>query len=159
MWERPNPYIGSLFDLVLSSSYILSWTISGTLSIFLFSTAVTPVAHILCLRIFQIWCYFRTKNIPHWLPVILIILSYDIHLNPGPHFQTNVFNFMSWNTNSLAKDNFQRVRLIEAHNSICETSLNESVGLPATLLDYYTFAPANKPGNNRHGGVGLLFRL
>jgi hypothetical protein len=39
---------------------------------------------------------------------------------------------MSWNVISLAKDNFQRVRLIEAHNSIfnydlisiCETSLN-----------------------------------
>ena len=60
---------------------------------------------------------------------------------------------MSWNTNSLAKGNFQRVRLIEAHNSIfnydlisiCESSLNYSVGLPATLLDDYTFVPANKP--------------
>ena len=43
---------------------------------------------------------------------------------------------------SLAKDNFQRVRLIEAHNSvfnydlisICETSLNDSVELPETLV-------------------------
>ena len=42
---------------------------------------------------------------------------------------------MSWNVNSLAKDNFQRVRLIEAHNSIfnydlvsiCESSMNDSV--------------------------------
>jgi len=47
---------------------------------------------------------------------------------------------MSWNVNSLAKDNFKRVRLIEAHNSIfnydlisiCETSLNDSVELPET---------------------------
>ena len=46
-----NPYIGSVFDLVLSSSSskILSWTISGTSSIFIFSIAVTSVAHILCL--------------------------------------------------------------------------------------------------------------
>ena len=43
----------------------------------------------------------------------------------------SVLNFMSWNVNSLAKENFQRVRLIAAHNSIfnydlisfCETSL------------------------------------
>ena len=73
---------------------------------------------------------------------------------------------MSWNINSLAKDNFKRVRLIEAHNSIfnydlisiCETSLNDSVELPETLLDYYTFVPANKPGNTRHGGVGLFYK-
>ena len=87
-------------------------------------------------------------------------MSNDVHLNPGPHFQNNVFNFMSWNTNSLAKGNFQRVRLIEAQNSIfnydlisiCETNLNDSVGLPETLLDDYTFVPANKSGNTRHGG-------
>ena len=96
----------------------------------------------------------------------LSVLSNDIHLNPGPHLQNNVFNFMSWNINSLAKDNFKRVRLIEAHNSIfnydlisiCETNLNDSVELPETLLDDYTFVPANKPGNTRHGGVGLFYK-
>ena len=71
---------------------------------------------------------------------------------------------MSWNVNSLAKDDFQRVTLIEAHNSIfyydlisiCETSLNDSVELPETLLKEYTFIPANNPANMRHGGVGLF---
>ena len=55
------------------------------------------------------------------------------------------------------------VRLIEAHNSIfnydlislCETSLNDSAELPETLLNDYTFVPANTPANTRHGGVGL----
>ena len=73
---------------------------------------------------------------------------------------------MSWNVNSLGKDNFQRVRLIEAHNSIfnydlisiCETSLNDSVELPDTLLNDYTFVPANNPANIRNGGVGLFFK-
>ena len=59
---------------------------------------------------------------------------------------------MSWNLYSLAKDNFQRIRLIEAHNtlfnydliSICETSLNDSVELPETLLDDYTFLPCQQ---------------
>ena len=72
---------------------------------------------------------------------------------------------MSWNINSLAKDNNHRVRLIEAHNSIfnydlifiCETSLNDSVELPETLLDY-TFVPANTPANTRHCGVGLFYK-
>ena len=63
-------------------------------------------------------------------------------------------------------NNFKRIRLIEAHNtlfnydliSICETSLNDSVELPETLLDDYTFVPANNPANVRHGGVGLFFK-
>ena len=73
---------------------------------------------------------------------------------------------MNWNVNSLAKDNFQRVRLIETHNSIfnydlislCETSLNDSVKLPDVLLNDYTFVPSKNPTNTRHGGVGLFFK-
>ena len=102
----------------------------------------------------------------HWLPTILILLSNDIHLNPGPRFQNYFFNFMSWNLNFLAKDNFQRIQLLEAHNtlfdydliSICETSLNDSVELPETLINDYTFLSANNPANGRHGGVGLFFK-
>ena len=71
---------------------------------------------------------------------------------------------MSWNVNSLAKDNFQHVHLIEAHNSIfnydlisiCETSLNDLVELPENLLNDYIFVPSNNPEKTRHGGVGLL---
>ena len=45
---------------------------------------------------------------------------------------------MSWNLNSLTKDYFQRIRLIEAHNALfkydlisrCETSLNHSPSNP-----------------------------
>ena len=41
--------------------------------------------------------------------------------------------------------------------SICETSLNYSVELPETLLNDYSFIPANNPVNTRHGGVGLFY--
>ena len=93
-------------------------------------------------------------------------MSNDISKNPGPHFQNTFFNFMSWNLNSLVKDNFQRVSLIEAHNSffnydlisICETSLNDSVELPEPLLNEYTFVSANNPANKRNGGVGLFYK-
>ena len=64
------------------------------------------------------------------------------------------------------QDNIQRVRLIEAHNlkfnydliSICETSFNDSVELPNTLLNDYTFVPANNPANSRNSGVGLFYK-
>ena len=73
---------------------------------------------------------------------------------------------MNWNLNSITKDNFHRVDLIEAHNSIfnydlisvCETNLNDSVDLPETLLNDYTFEPANHPANVKHGGVGLFYK-
>ena len=74
--------------------------------------------------------------------------------------------FEPWTVNSLAKDNFQLVPLIEAHNSIfnydlisiCETSLNDSVELPESLLNDYTFVPVNHPANTRLGGGGLFFK-
>ena len=73
---------------------------------------------------------------------------------------------MSWNVNSIAQDDFQRVRLIEANNSIfnydlisiCETSLNDSIKLPDILLNDYTFVQPKNPTNTRHGGVGLFYK-
>ena len=94
-----------------------------------------------------------------------VLLSNDIEKNPGDF--TNVFfSFCNWNVNSLAKDNFHRVQLLEAHNSIfkyslislCETSLNDSVKLPDSLLDNYTFVSLNSPNNTRHSGVGLFYK-
>ena len=58
---------------------------------------------------------------------------------------------MSWNLNSLAKDNSHRVNLIEAHNSLynydlisfCDTSLSDSVecdfSLPIVIRNDLSF--------------------
>ena len=161
-----NPNFGNSIDLSLKLSKIISRVISSTLPLYIFCILVTPATCIVCLVMFQIWCHSHVKHVPRWLPIILILLSNDINLNPGPHFQNNLFNFMSWNVNSLAKDNFQRVRLIEAHNSIfnydlisiCETSLDDTVELPDILLSDYTFVPANNPANSGNGGVGLFYK-
>ena len=163
---RTNPNPGILLHLFLKLKKITSKITFTTLSIYIFSIAVTPVDCILSLIVFQIWfCSFR-ENVPVWLPILLILISNDIHLNPEPrsHFQNNFFNVMNWNLNSLTKDNFHRVDLIEAHNSIfnydlisvCETNLNDSVSLPETLLNDYIFESANHPSNVKHGGVGLF---
>ena len=163
---RISPGIGLLIDLALKFSKIVSRILFSFLSLFIFSIAVTPISCILCIMVFQILCHSWNKNMPHWLLIILILLSNDVHLNPGPSFPNNFFNFMSWNLNSLAKDNFHRISLIEAHNSlfnydlisICETSLNDSVELPEPLLNDYTFVHANNPANTRRGGVGLFYK-
>ena len=134
--------------------------------ILIFSGSIIPVACLLCICIIQIWCYAFIKKNPQWVPLILILLANDIDLNPGPQFQNNLFSFMNWNLNSLAKENFERVTLIEAHNSIfdydlislCETSLKDSIEIPDPLLNDYKFIPANHPDNVSHGGVGLFLK-
>ena len=143
---------------------IFLFTIS--LSFYLFLIAVSPVSHLLSLIIMFILCSFITRNVPTWVSVLLILLSNDIELHPGPQYHENFFSFMNWNLNSITKNNFERVQLIEAHNSVfnydlislCETSLNESIEIPDPLLNDYTFIAANHPDNVTHCGVGLFYK-
>ena len=109
----------------------------------------------------------RHEECPYLGPsLLLILLSNDIEMHPGPQYNENVFSFVNWNLNSLAKNNFERVQLIEAHNSIfnydlislCETSISESIEIPDPLLNDYTFMPANHPDNVSHGGEGLFYK-
>ena len=102
---------------------------------------------------------------PLWVIFLKILLSPDIEKNPGD-FNNSFFSFANWNINSLGKDNFQRVQLLEAHNSIfsydlislTEIALNDSVDVPHDLLDDYTFVFKNNVSNTRHGGVGIFYR-
>ena len=57
--------------------------------------AVTQSACVVCLVVIQIGFHHFTKNVSPWLPIILIILSNDIELHPGPHFQNCFFSFMN----------------------------------------------------------------
>ena len=62
--------------------------------------------------------------------------------------------------NSVSKDNFQRVRLIETHNtlfsydiiSLCEASQNDSIELPDPLHNIIS----DNPTNTRHGEVDIF---
>ena len=97
-----EPNIANVFHLSCKFSKIILRVISGTLTFYIFSMSLTPATCTICLIILQIWCHTYVKRVPHWLPIILIILSNDVHLNSGPQFQNNFLNFMPWNVNSLA---------------------------------------------------------
>ena len=127
-----------------------------------YSTLNAPV---LCIRII---CYsYGLLGLvpPIWICFLKILLSNDIELNPGD-FSDSFFSFCNWNINSLAKDDFKRIQLLEAHNSLynydlislCEVGLNDSIEIPDPLLENYTFISKNKADNSRHGGVGLLYK-
>ncbi|MCH2406242.1 MAG: endonuclease/exonuclease/phosphatase family protein, partial [Nitrosopumilus sp.] len=93
-------------------------------------------------------------------------MSNDVDLNPGPRYGDNFFTFLNWNLNSLAKNEFERVNLLEAHNSVynydlislCETCLTDSVDIPNPLMKEYTFISAIHPSNSARGGVGLFYK-
>ena len=88
---RTDLNVRNVGDLSGKFGKIISSVISGTLLFYIFYISVTPATCYLC----QIRCHSCVKRLPHWLPIILTILSKDVHLNPGLPFQNNFFNFMS----------------------------------------------------------------
>ena len=66
----------------------------------------------------------------------------------------------------LAKDNFSRTQLLEAHNSLynldvislCETSLTNESEFQVVNLEGYTFKAANHPDDVSRGGVGVYYK-
>ena len=106
-----------------------------------------------------------------WIFALLILLSSDIHPNPGPPPQSSEFSngflsFCNWNLNTLSKDNFSRVSLLQAHNtifkydiiSLCETSLNDDIQVPEGILPGYQYHPLNHPDGRKSGGVGIFYK-
>ena len=127
--------------------------------LFLLCIATTPQSHSLSLIIVLLISKLIHKFVPNWVYLILLLLANDIELNPGDIYHKSFFSFMNWNLNSIVKNNFERARLIEAHNSLhnydlislCETSLNPSVCIPDNLLDGYSFIAAHHPSNTSRG--------
>ena len=75
-----------------------------------------------------------------WCILLHLILSSDVHPNPGPMKPSNNFyggflSFCNWNLNTLSKENFYRISLLEADNvsynydiiSLCETTILDKI--------------------------------
>ena len=123
------------FQLLFKFKKTITMMFLVTSVILIFSIATNPSDQYVCVCVLQIFCFSFVRKLPPWLSIILILISNDIEQNPGPGYHSNFFNFMNWNPNSLATNDFARVQLIEAHNSlhnydlisICETSLTDSM--------------------------------
>ena len=97
---------------------------------------------------------------------MVLLLSTDIEIQPGPSFNDSFFSFCNWNINTLSKNDFQRVSLLEAHNSIfkydiislCETSLNEATNVAENILKGYHFFSSNHPSGDKKGGVHIFYK-
>ena len=81
-------------------------------------------------------------------------------------FFWSFLSFCNWNLNTLSKDDFYRITLLEAHNtehhydiiSLCETSLNDTLQVPENVLPGYKFHSCNHPDGERNGGVGIFYQ-
>ena len=123
--EPSLPEIISFYLLITDFSFdiILLLDIDDIMSLSLCSLHLARNFHInsivcilyLNLRLqllFSLW-----RMLPSWLIFIRLIVANDVEINPG-QFSDSFFSFCNWNINSIAKDNFQRVELLESHNTI-----------------------------------------
>ena len=113
-----------------------------------------------------------SKLIALWYYSLLLTLSLDIHPNPGPQksqkraYKDSFLSFCNWNLNTLSKNDYYRITLLEAHNlifdydiiSLCETSLNDTIDLNDIKLPGYKFFPWNNPNGSQNGGVGIFYK-
>ena len=89
----------------------------GVIRIILLKTILNTISQL---------CHF----IPFWVPFLLVVMSNDTERNPGDN---KLFTFCNWNLNSLTKDNFSRLNLPEAHNSLFNYDI---ISLCSTMILY-----------------------
>ena len=104
-----------------------------------------------------------------WLQILLILLSGDVEINPGPKRTPKAnLSICHWNLNSISAHNYVKLSLLRAylafHNFdiIClsETYLNSS-NLPddETLeIPGYNLVRSDHPLNSKHGGVCIYYK-
>ena len=159
---------GSTFPLVriqrlAAAAKVCSF--DATLVVFL-ASSFSHTTHILCIFVVTLSYTHHFRKPTLWYLMLILTLSHDIETHPGPYAHNNYLTFMNWNLNSLAKDNFSRTQMIEAHNSLynydiislCETSLNDDSTAQVPTIEGYTYEPGNHPNNVSHGGVGIYYK-
>ena len=156
----------SLDQLLLHSAVLIIR--SARLSPILGHKSIILTRKILIYQYMALWnihCEWSSLLVFH-----LLLLCGDVHPNPGPLLEDDFFSgflsFCNWNLNSLATDNFKRITLLTAENtlhkydiiSLCETSLNTETVVPENAIAGYAFHPLNHPSGGRHGGVGIFYK-
>ena len=94
-------------------------------------------------------------------------MSGDIETNPGPAMDKTL-NICHWNLNGIASNNFMKLSLLQAQNSIhdfdiiclSETFLNTDIPSddPSLKIEGYEFLRCDHPLNTRKGGVCIYYK-
>ena len=128
--------------------------------------------HLVALTVSSVSLYLAIPCAGLWYFQLVISLSNDISKNPGPFSPeapggtTPYFSFCNWNLNTLSKDDFTRINLLQAHNSnykydiisLCETSLGRNEIVPENALPGYLYQACNHVSGEKKGGVGIFYK-
>ena len=99
--------------------------------------------------------------------VHVILMSGDIHTNPGPtNFNNGFFKFCHWNLNSIPAHNYIRISQLEAYtaqHNLDVIALTESALRPTDQCDKikipgYTILRRDLPAGTTHGGVMIFHK-
>lgn len=100
--------------------------------------------------------------------LILLLLSWDIELNPGPRERDNTLSVCHWNLNSVWVDDFSKIAQISAFLNVhrfdifclSETFLDSSIQDDDQRLAIagYSLHRCDHPSNSRRGGVCIYFK-
>ena len=121
-------------------------------------------------KITFIWTLFSTFvscNLLYWLYILLITLSGDVELNPGPKRKiTQTLSICHWNLNSICAHNFAKLSLLRAYVSVhkfdimclSETYLDSSIDDEnLEILGYYLIR-SDHPSNKKRGGICIYYK-
>ena len=121
-------------------------------------------------KITFIWTLFSTFvscNLLYWLYILLITLSGDVELNPGPKRKaTQTLSICHWNLNSICAHNFAKLSLLRAYVSvhkfdiIClsETYLDSSIDDESLEISGYYLIRSDYPSNKKRGGIWIYYK-
>ena len=121
-------------------------------------------------KIIFIWTLFSTPlscNLIRWLYILLITLSGDVELNPGPKRNAaQTFSICHWNLNSICAHNFAKLSLLRAYvsvhkfNIIClsETYLDSSIDDESLEISGYYLIRSDHPSNKKRGGICIYYK-
>ena len=104
-----------------------------------------------------------------WLQILLVLLSGDVEINPGPKRTPKAnLSVCHWNPNSISAHNYVKLSLLRAYltfhnfNIIClsETYLNSSnsPGDETLEISGYNLVRSDHPLNSKHGGVCIYYK-
>ena len=150
------------FTAIASATFVLLITVFLTLK----SNSYRSTKHFHTLfflvTIITIW------SLP-WLYSLLILLSADVELNPGPkRASTRNISICHWNLNSISAHNYIKLFLLKAYiaihkfDIIClsETYLDSSTTSDDDNLAIsgYNLIRSDHPSNNKRGGVCIYYK-
>ena len=121
---------------------------------------------------FFVWFLFLmgfSLNTFFWLQSLLVLLSGDVKINPGPKRTPKAsWSICHWNLNSISPHNYAKLSLLRAYlvfhkfDVIClsEIFLNSSSSPDDKTLEIsgYNLVRSDHPFNSKRGGVSIYYK-